>query len=104
MNKEQASMMIVDNDALTRERLAAFLASEYRCTTVAGAEEAIGLLNFWPFDLVITVLELPGFSGLALCQFMQRTRPDTRIILLSDGITPWQRSVAEELGVFACVR
>lgn len=95
--------MIVENDALTRQRLAAFLASEYRCATVATAEEAIGLLNFWPFDLVITVRELPGLSGLALCQFIQRTRPDTTVILLSDRITPWHRTVAKGLGVFACL-
>lgn len=104
MKTQQTSMMIVDSDSSMRERLAAFLASEYRCTTAASAEEAIGLLIFWPFDLVITDRELPGVSGLALCQFVQRTRPDTTVILMSDRITPWDRSVAERIGVFACIK
>ena len=103
MKKTQTSMLIVDNDSSTRDRVSAFLASEYRCTTAATAEEAIGLLTFCPFDLVIIDRELPGVSGLALCQFLQRTRPDTAVILMSERITPWQRSVAERLGVFACI-
>lgn len=95
--------MIVDSDSSAREKLAAFLASEYSCTTAASAEEAIGLLTFSPFDLVITDRELPGVSGLALCQFVQRTRPDTAVILMSERVTSWYRSVAERLGVFECI-
>ena len=103
MNKTQTSMLIVDNDSSTRDRVSAFLASEYRCTTAATAEEAIGLLTFCRFGLVIIDLELPGISGLALCQFLQRTRSDTPVILMSERTTAWQRSVAERLGVFACI-
>lgn len=104
MKNKQSSILIVDNDALTREKLATFLGSGYRCTTAAAAEEAIGLLTFWPFDLVITDRELPGVSGLALCQFVQRTPADTTVFLMSDRITAWHRSVAEKLGVFACIQ
>jgi DNA-binding NtrC family response regulator len=102
-NNKQTSILIVDNDALTRERLATFLASGYRCTTTATAEEAIGLLTFCSFDLVLTGRELPGISGLALSQFLQRTRPDTTVILMSERITPWHRSVAKRFGVFDCI-
>jgi len=103
MKNKQISILIVDNDASTRERLATFLASEYCCTTAATAEEAIGLLTFCPFDLVITDRELPGVSGLELCQFVQKLRPDTAVILISERITPWHRSVAERLRVFDCI-
>jgi DNA-binding NtrC family response regulator len=103
MKNKQISILIVDNDTVTCKRLVTFLDSEYRCTAAATAEEAIVLLNFCPFDLIIIDRELPGVSGLALCQFLQRTRPDTAIILMSERITPWQRSVAESLGVFACI-
>ena len=103
MKNKQTSILIVDNDASRREKLATSLVSGYRCTTAATGEEAIGLLTFCPFDLVITDRELPGVSGLALCQFVQRTRPDTAVILMSERITPWHRSVAERLGVFECI-
>lgn len=103
MKNKQSSILIVDNDALTRERLATFLASGYRCTTAATAEQAIGLLTFSPFALVITDRELPGVSGLALCQFVQNEHADTIVVLMSERITAWHRSVAERLGVFACI-
>ncbi|MFY9553525.1 MAG: response regulator [Blastocatellia bacterium] len=103
MKNKQTSILIVDNQAPTRQKLAAFLASEHSCATAATAEEAMGLLSFCPFDLVITDRELSGASGLALCQFIQRARPDTPVILMSKRITPWQRSVAERLGVFDCI-
>ena len=103
MERTKTAILIVDNESSTRDRVSAFLSSGYRCTTAATAEEAIGLLTFCPFDMVIIDRELPGVSGLALCEFLQRTRPDTAVILMSERITPWQRSVAERLGVFACI-
>ena len=97
-------MLIVDNDSSTRDKLASFLAGRYSCTTAATAEEAIGLLTFRPVNLVITDRELPGVSGLTLCQFIHRTQPDTTVILMSERITPWHKSTAERVGVFDCIR
>jgi DNA-binding NtrC family response regulator len=103
MKSKQTAILIVDNDPVTCERLATVLTSGYRSTTAASAEEAIGLLTFSSFALVITDRELPAVSGLALCQFVQKTRPDTAVILMAEEITPWHRSIADRLGVFACI-
>jgi DNA-binding NtrC family response regulator len=101
--KKQASIIIVVNDATRREMLAAFLAAKYDCKTAAGAEEAIGILAFWNFEVLITDRTLPGLSSFALCQFIQRKCPETAIIILSERISEWHRTLAEWLGVFECV-
>ena len=90
MRNKQTAIWIIDNDPLTRERVTAFISSEYRCTSVASAEEARELLTFSSFDLVITERDLRGRSGLALCQFVKRARPDKPTILMAEEITAWQ--------------
>jgi DNA-binding NtrC family response regulator len=104
MKNKQTSILIVDNDASICKMLTTFLESRYSCTTASTAEKAISLLTFGTFDLVITDRELPGVSGLALCQFIKKTRPDTAVILISERITQWHKTVAEWLGVFDCIR
>jgi DNA-binding NtrC family response regulator len=104
MKNKQTSILIVDDDVSTREMLVTFLSSRYSCTTAASAEKAIGLLTFWPFDLVITAQELPGVSGLALCQSVRKLRPDTAVILMYETISSWHRTVAEWLGVLDCIK
>src|SRR5262249_44803719 len=104
MKNIQPSILIVDRDASARDMLATFLAGRYSCTVAATAEKAIGLLTFSPFDLVITDRDLPGVSGLALCQYVKKYRPDTTVILMSARVTQWQRTVAGWLGVFDCIK
>lgn len=103
MSNKNTSILVVAKDLSTRERLSSFLGSGYSCATSATAEQAIALLTHRSFDLVITDRELPGVSGLALCQFIQKTRPGTAVILMSGRISQWHRTVAEWLGVFDCI-
>jgi two-component system KDP operon response regulator KdpE len=80
-----ASIMVVDDEAVTRVSLSDALRLEgYEVDTAASGEEALSLLNKQgPFDLVVLDLKMPGMDGLEVAQRIRETSSDTVIILLT---------------------
>ena len=75
--KQSATLLIVDDDALTRETLREiFENAGYKTLTASDAAPALRILNNEPCDLIVLDLEIPGVDGLALCQLM-RAQPAT---------------------------
>jgi uncharacterized protein (TIGR02266 family) len=83
INKE-ASILIVDDDEPLRWLLAKCLSCYYTCVTASTVDEATEMLGTNHFDLVITEIRMPGTSGLELCQFINKTCPDTAVLVMSD--------------------
>ena len=81
--KDRTSVLVVNDDANTRELMATALSDRYRCTTAASAEEAARLLAVAPFDVVITDLIMPGASGIDLCHHVRKTCPTTAVLVVS---------------------
>jgi sigma-B regulation protein RsbU (phosphoserine phosphatase) len=68
------SLLIVDDDPLTREVLRHFLAPhDFEITDAADGPEALALLRQHPFDLVLLDVVLPGMSGLEVLRELRRT-------------------------------
>jgi DNA-binding NtrC family response regulator len=83
MNVQEISILIIDDDKSVRTLLECALNVEYRCTTASSAEEATGLLAGKHFSLVLTDLNIPGASGLEICQMIKQTSPQTRVVIMS---------------------
>jgi two-component system NtrC family sensor kinase len=85
---QTATLLIVDDDAATRERLRGiFENAEYRVVTATEASSALRVLKGVRCDLVALDLEMPGVDGLALCKLL-RAQPITSkmpIIALSES-------------------
>lgn len=80
-----ASIMVVDDEAVTRISLSDALRLEgYEVATAASGEEALSLLSKQgPFDLVVLDLKMPGMDGLEVATRIHEVFPHTVIILLT---------------------
>lgn len=95
-----ARILVVDDDPGIKELVAELLESRgYAVATAASAEEALETMARDPFDLVISDLHLPGFSGAVLAAHIAREFPALarRVLLLTgdpsmlDGAVPFLR-------------
>lgn len=78
-----AEILIVDDDDVIRDTLHELLSSEYSCETAGTAEIALAKLQQEPFDVVVTDISMPGFSGLELLRHVRRLYPKTPVIIVS---------------------
>ncbi len=77
-------ILVVEDEDGAREGLREILASlDYQVAAVASAEEALGLSERRPFDLLLTDLLLPGIGGAQLATTLRRRQPDLEVIFMS---------------------
>jgi two-component system response regulator RegA len=78
------SMLIVDDDAVFRERLARALRGRgYDVRTAADFDQALALANDDSPEMAVVDLRMPGRSGLELTRELHRLDPATRIVVLT---------------------
>lgn len=85
-NMEQArgSILVVDDEAASRESLKDVLGDEgYDVTAAADGRQAVELLGTGEFDIVITDLRMPGLDGVGLLREVRRLCPQTLVILMT---------------------
>jgi DNA-binding response OmpR family regulator len=93
-----AHIVIVDDDALLRNRLASYLIREgYRVTTADDASAGRAVVGREPVDLAIVDLTMPGESGLSLTRYL-RERSDIGIVILTGKGDPVDRAIGIEVG------
>jgi two-component system OmpR family response regulator len=91
-------VLIVDDDRLLRNRLAAYLGREgFRVTPAEGGAAARRVLARERVDLAIVDLVMPGEDGLSLTRFL-RERSAAGIIILTGRGEPVDRVVGLEVG------
>jgi response regulator RpfG family c-di-GMP phosphodiesterase len=82
--REQARILIVDDDPAVRNTIAQLLREEgYDTTVVDNAEEGLALAKAEEYPLVITDMRMPGQDGAWLRDRLHEARPDTAIIMLT---------------------
>ena len=77
------SVLIAEDDAMTREVLFDLFCEEYSCFATGTVEEALERLNEERFDVVLTDISMPGKSGLELLAQVKQSWPETAVIMLS---------------------
>lgn len=77
-------ILLVDDDPEAREMLGEFLVDEgFVVETAADGRSALGKLDGFRADLVITDLEMPGMGGLELMQRLQLHAPPPPALLMT---------------------
>ncbi len=78
------TILVVDDDEDTRDLLATSLAQRgFDAKAVASGEACLEVVRSGAIDLVITDLQMPGMSGIALCSTLQERHPDVLSLVLT---------------------
>ena len=93
-------ILVVEDDARLRDRLARYLIGEgFRVTAAVDAADARGTLQAIDYDLMVLDVMMPGESGLDLIQSLRREqRRDLPILLLTARGAPEDRIAGFEAG------
>lgn len=85
VNEEHApTMLLVDDDAPLRERLARALAARgFVVRTAGSAEEALALTSSDSPEYAVVDLRMPGTGGLELLQALRERDPATQVLVLT---------------------
>ena len=79
-------ILLVDDDELTRRAVHKMLErSGYQVRSTSDGQEALGLYQTDPTDLVITDLIMPDTDGLEMIQHLRRMDAAVRILAISGG-------------------
>ncbi|HEX4196949.1 MAG TPA: response regulator transcription factor [Caulobacteraceae bacterium] len=100
-------LLVVDDQAIVRQGIAALLAHDDRQTVVLEAEDAeSGLLlavNHPDLDAVFLDLAMPGVGGMDAIEEFARRRPDVPIVVLTASDDPGKARQAFERGALGYV-
>lgn len=98
MTVRPSHVLIVEDDEVTRAKLAGYLdAAGYRVSEAADGEEMRTRLSVDPADLVLLDINLPGEDGLNLTRQI-RSRSEIGIILVSGRTEDVDRIIGLEIG------
>jgi K+-sensing histidine kinase KdpD len=82
-------LLVVEDDPVLLLLLKEHLASESRTVdTAAGGHEAVEKLSTSFYDLVLADLHLPGLDGLTLLEWIGKSRPQTKVVIMTGDDTP----------------
>jgi DNA-binding NtrC family response regulator len=78
------TILVVDDEKNQRQTLAGILGKwGHQVHQAATAEEALGMLDGQPVDLILTDLRMPGMSGVELLEKAVLLRPDVAVIVMT---------------------
>jgi DNA-binding NtrC family response regulator len=84
MKRDNASILVVDDDLALLQSLKEILEAEgYGVTTAADGEQGLLLLKEQAFDLVLSDLALPGLGGMELLKYLRREQPGCPCIIIT---------------------
>ncbi|MCX7393254.1 MAG: sigma-54 dependent transcriptional regulator [Planctomycetales bacterium] len=97
----QGSLLIVDDDRPLLESMADYFRSlGHRTETAVNCEDAIARMKEFPFDAVISDVNLPDRDGFELLEWVTNSIPETQVILLTGFGTIDSAVEAIRLGAF----
>jgi len=94
-----ASLLIVDDDKLTRETLSSVFSDKYHVLVARNGIEALELLETQKADIVLSDLKMPDFDGIALLERInQQTGVLPAVIFITGHATVESAVLAMKLG------
>lgn len=101
MNKENASILIVDDEESIRNILSRRLKSEgYYCETAVDGVEALSKAAKRNFDLVLTDIKMPVMSGIELLSRMHTEHPDVSVLMITAVVDTKTAVEAMKMGAY----
>lgn len=101
MNKDNFSILVIDDDPIVRDVLSDFLKKErYNVSTALDGNDGIKKLLVKEFDIVITDLRMPGVDGIDVLKNAIKLSPDVAVIILTAYGTLETAVESTRLGAF----
>ena len=95
-----ATLLVIDDDYVIREFLHQALSEKYECDTADRAEHAIEYLSVQKYDVIITDIFMPGFSGMQILKVLKEKHLPTPVIVIS-GRGDELKDTFMKMGAFA---
>ncbi len=97
----QARILVVDDEANLRLLLAREMADRgYEVVVAVDGAQAMAEMDRGDFDVVLTDIRMPRMSGMALTEWIKRTRPYTEVIVMTGYGSSDIMTMVEWLGAF----
>jgi DNA-binding NtrC family response regulator len=82
--RQNTSILVVDDQADLRDLLVRILSKEgYVVDAAVNGVDALGKIRSQPYQLVITDVKMPGFSGFDLVKVIKQEFPGTGVIVMT---------------------
>ncbi len=92
-------ILVVEDESIFRNSLKALLESaSYKVTVAADGMIAKNVVMMQEFDCVLSDINMPGLSGLALLKFIKETRPRLPVILMTGFAVLDETREADKMG------
>ncbi len=95
-----ATLLLIDDDQAVRQMLDMLFSGTHECHTADRAEQALELLEFQTYDLVITDISMPGLGGVEILKQI-KLRHAIPVIVISGRADQYRETVLK-MGAFAC--
>ena len=95
------TVLLIDDDAVYRRALRAFLDAAYDIDVVGGAgtaDEALAIAERMRPDAVVLDVAIPGSSGFEIARRLREILPELTLVFVTGSIEGHDTSRAEELG------
>src|SRR5216684_9304494 len=95
-----ATLLIIDDERAIREMVEILFSETHECHTADRAEQALALLEFQTYDVVITDISMPGLGGVEILRHI-KLRHAIPVIVIS-GRADQYKDIVLKMGAFAC--
>ncbi len=95
-----ATVLIVDDDKVTRKTLSMALEDDYQTVTAGSGPEALEVLGREEIDLVLSDLDMPGMNGIELLERINRNEAPVPVIFITGQGTIETAVQAMKLGAY----
>lgn len=100
MAARRKTVLVIDADDTSRERVSQTLRRDYRVVRASSAEAGLSLMDKEDVDVVIADVQQPGLNGLDLLQIVRENFPFVEIIMVSSAADVDGAVHAIKLGAF----
>src|SRR6266550_942255 len=83
IGRDQARLLIIDDDPEIRNVLHEFLSRSYQCVAVNSAEDALMRLATDTFELIISDITMERMNGLEMVPLIHKVAPRAVIVMIS---------------------
>ncbi len=94
----KSTLLVVDDDRLTRETLASALGDTYNVLTAGDGHEALAILERKRVDIVLSDMTMPGLNGLGLLEGINALEDKPALIFITGNATVETAVQAMKLG------
>ena len=101
----QTHILVVEDEPDVRLLLAREISDKgHEVVAVTDSAQAIEEMGRGKFDVVLTDVRMPGMDGMALTEWIKRTRPDTNVIVMTGYVSIEGEATGVWLGAFDYLR